>query len=255
VRVILSLARHSFVGALRERAFLVLLLYLAAIVTTAGLIGPLALGENRRVTIDVGLSAVELFGFLLIALLGGRMVQTEIDRRTILVLLAKPIHRAEFLLGKFLGLVSILGVSLAGMLALLAGVMAACGLHPDAMLLEAGYFAFLELVVVAALAMLLTVFTSPVLASFFLVGLYIAGHLGPSLLELGHMMSHALLGQLVAATLWLLPRLDLYGHTLQVVHGVRATPAQLGWAAAYAVLYPAGILLLALAAFRRREFA
>ncbi len=250
---VLSLARHTFLDALRQRAYVVLGLFTVAMLATSRLVNPLALGEGRRVTIDLGLACMALFGFLLIALLSTRMVQKEIERKTILVLLAKPLRREEFILGKFFGLVAVTGVSLAAMLISLAGVLVLSGYAVDGSLIVAGYFAFLELFIVASLAMLLTVFTSPVLSTFFLVGLFVAGHLGSSLSDLASMLPSQLAGKLLAALFHVLPRLDLYSYTLEVIHGMPVSGGQLLWATLYALVYSVGALGLALLVFRYRE--
>ncbi|MFH1143095.1 MAG: ABC transporter permease subunit [Candidatus Eisenbacteria bacterium] len=253
MRTVLSLARHTLIDALRERVFSALGLFLIVFMILARLIDPLALGEGRRITIDLGLTLMTLFGLLLILLLGTRVVQKEIDRKTILLLLARPVRRGEFLLGKFLGSLAVTGAGLAGMLALLALVLAVSGFHFDLSLAVAGYFAFLELAIVCALSMLLTVFTSPALASFFLLGLFTGGHLAPSLLDAARLLPGA--GARVLEALFLLiPRLDLYRYSLEVVHGVRPSGPEVAWATAYALLYSTAALLLALLVFRRREF-
>jgi ABC-type transport system involved in multi-copper enzyme maturation permease subunit len=253
--VVAALARHALLDALRERAFLTVGVFAALMFTASRALGPLALGEERRVTLDLGLGLLSLFGFLLVLFLGTRMVQKEIDRKTIVVLLAKPIRRIEFVLGKFLGLVGVLGISVAGMLAFLAAVLFLSGHPVDWTLAMAGYFAFLELVIVAALAMLLTSFTSPVLATFFLVGLYISGHLAPSLLAAARMLPDPLSAGILKVVFVLIPRLDLYNHTLEVVHGLPVCGAELLWASVYALLYSTGAVLASFLIFRRREFS
>ncbi len=253
--VVLALARHTFLDALRERAFYVLVLFGAVLLGASRLLSPLALGEGRRVTLDLGLGLTALCGFMLIALLGTRMVHKEIERKTILVILAKPVRRVEFLLGKFLGLVAVLALSLGIMILLLGGVLLLSGYAVDASLGVAGLYAFLELVIVAALAMVLTAFTSPVLAAFFLVGLYIVGHLATSLTDLASMMPDAWMGKLVGVLFVLLPRLDLYSYTLEVVHGVTPAVPQLVYALGYAAIYSGAALCVALAAFRSRELS
>jgi len=254
-RLVLSLARHTLVDALRERAFRILALFLVVMLAVARLVEPLALGEGRRVTLDLGLGLMSLFGLLLILLLGTRVVQKEIERKTILLILARPVGRGEFLAGKFLGGLGVVAIGLAGMLALLAAVLAISGYAFDASLAAAGFFAFLELVVVSALSMLLTVFTSPMLASFFLIGLYVAGHLAPSLLEAARLLPSAGSARVLEALFLAVPRLDLYRHTLEAVHGVRPAPGEVAWAVAYTALYAGAALSLALLVFRRREFA
>jgi Cu-processing system permease protein len=244
---ILSLAHHTLLDALRERLLRTLALFLAVLLLAARLVGPLALGEGERVTRDLGLGLLSLFGFLLVLLLGTRMVQKEVEGRTILLLLARPLRRGEFLFGKYLGLLAVVGTGMAGMLAILAGVLALSGYGVDGALVLAGLYAFLELAIVSAVALLLAACSSPLLAAFLLLALYVAGHLIHGLLEMARIVRQPALAEVLRAAFYLLPRLDLYGGT--------ASLGALPWAAAYALLYATGLILLALIAFRRREFS
>ncbi len=252
---VLSLARHTVLDAMRERAFLVLGGFAVMLFLASRLLSPLALGEAERVTIDLGVGALGAVGFLLLVLLGTRMLHREIDRKTILMLLAKPIRREEFIFGKFLGLAGVLGLSLGGMLLLLAAVMAASGYSLSPALLAAGYFAWLELVVMAAVTMLLTCLTSPVLATFFLVSLFIIGHLAGSLLELAGLLPGSLVSLALEGLFLILPRLDLFSYTLEVFHRVHVPSEQLLWATLYAGVYSAAVLAIGSVIFRRREFS
>jgi hypothetical protein len=107
----------------------------------------------------------------------------------------------------------------------------------------------------AALAMLLIAFTSPVLATFFLLGIYVAGHLATSLIEMATMLPTPWVARVLEVVFYALPRLDLFSHTLEVVHGVPIDPQQIFWATAYAVVYAAGMLLISTAIFRSRQFS
>jgi len=255
MQAVYSLARHTLIDALRERVYRVLGLFLVLLLGITRLLDPLALGEGRRVTLDLGLTLISLFGFLLVLMLGTRVVQKEIERKTILMLLARPITRAEFLLGKFVGIVAVVGSGLAGMLLILVAVLWISGYGVHLGLAVAGLYAFLELVIVAALGMLLTVFTSPLLSSFFLLGLYVGGHLSPSLLEMARLLPNALAARAVEGLFLLVPRLDLYSYTLEAVHGWVPSAGTVAWAVTYALLYAVAALLLALAVFRRRQFS
>jgi ABC-type transport system involved in multi-copper enzyme maturation permease subunit len=232
-----------------------LALFLAVLLLAVRLASPLTLGEGRRVTLDLGLALISLFGFLLVLLLGTRMVQREVEGRTILLVLARPVRRVEFLLGKYLGLLAVVGIGVGGMLACLAAVLAISGYGPDGTLAVAGLYAFLELVIVSALALLLAACGSPLLSAFLLLALYVAGHLVPSLLDTARLVGQPILAGALQGAFHLLPRLDLYSVTLQVVHGVPLATAEALWGATYAVLYGAGVLGLAWVAFRSREFA
>jgi len=103
--------------------------------------------------------------------------------------------------------------------------------------------------------MLLTAFTSPVLSTFFLLGIFIAGHLAGSLVEFAKLLPQAGLDQLVKGIFILLPRLDLFSYTLEVIHGSAVTGMQIVWASLYALAYSLGALMFAILIFRTREFS
>lgn len=250
-----SLARHTILDAMREKAFLALVGFAILLLGASRLLAPLALGEGYRLTVDLGLGGIALIGFLLLVVLGTRMVHREIDRKTILILLAKPLRREAFVVGKFLGLAGVTGLSVAVMVLLLAAVMAVSGYPLTFALLAAGYYAWLELVVMAALTMLLTCFTSPVLATFFLLGLFVTGHLAGSLLEFAEMLPGALAAGVLEGVFLVVPRLDLFSYTLEVIHRQAVTPERLMWATLYALVYSAAVLVVASFVFRRREFS
>ena len=254
-RAVLSLARHTLLDALRERVFRGLAFALLALLALSRLIDPLALGEGRRITIDAGLTLATLFGFLLLLTLGTRVVQKEIERKTILLLLARPLRRGELILGKYFGTVAVVGAGVVGMVGVLALVLLVSGYAFDGSLAVAGYYAFLELAILAALSMLLTVFTSSALAAFFLIGLFVAGHAAPSILEMARLSSNGVAARALETLFYAVPRLDLYRYALEAVHGIHPPAGQVLWATAYAVLYSAAALTAGTLAFRRREFS
>jgi len=182
-------------------------------------------------------------------------VQKEIERKTILLLLARPLRRGELILGKYFGTVAVVGAGVVGMVGVLALVLLVSGYAFDGSLAVAGYYAFLELAILAALSMLLTVFTSSALAAFFLIGLFVAGHAAPSILEMARLSSNGVAARALETLFYAVPRLDLYRYALEAVHGIHPPAGQVLWATAYAVLYSAAALTAGTLAFRRREFS
>jgi ABC-type transport system involved in multi-copper enzyme maturation permease subunit len=251
---VLSLAHHTLLDALRERIFRTLAAFLVVLFGVSQLVKPLALGEGWRVTLDLGLALISLSGLLLVLFLATHAIQRECERRTILVLLSRPVRRGEFLLGKYLGMLAVVGLAVMGMLAILTLVLAVSGETVRPALALAGGFAYLELVILCALGLLLTTLAGPALAGFALCALFVAGHLAPSLLAMVN-LSPGPLSLGVRALAHIIPRLDLYELGPEVVHGSALAVGDVLWAVAYAILYATACLLLALLIFRRREFA
>ena len=173
---VLAVAANTFRETVRERV-LYNLAFFALLMTASGLVlGQLSIRQDEKILKDVGLAAMDLFGTAIAVLIGTGLVAKEIERRSLYPLLAKPLSRSEFYLGKFAGLAFTLLVNLSVMTAGLYATLLATGRRVDALLLSAVYPMFLGLVLVVAFAMLFsTVGSSSMIAAVFTVGVVVAG--------------------------------------------------------------------------------
>ena len=105
----LALAQNTFREGVRDRVFFAVLVFSVLLLVASLVIGPLSLGEQGRITQDVGLASISILCFLIAVLIGTGIVYKEIERKTIYTVLSKPVSAWEFILGKFLGLVLIVG--------------------------------------------------------------------------------------------------------------------------------------------------
>ncbi|MET0427327.1 MAG: ABC transporter permease subunit, partial [Microvirga sp.] len=105
-----AVASNTFRETIRERV-LYNLVFFAILMTLSGLLlGRLSIRQDERIIKDLGLAAMEVFGTVIAIFIGVGLVSKEIERRSLFPLLAKPLTRSEFLIGKFLGLASTLFV-------------------------------------------------------------------------------------------------------------------------------------------------
>ncbi len=175
---LLIVARNTFREAVRDRVLYNLVFFALLMIASAVVVGQISMDIETVVMISLGLSAISLIGLLIAVFTGVGLVSKEIDKRTLHAVLAKPLRRWEFLIGKFAGLAVTLAVNTAAMA---AGLFLALWLvkhsiaRGDAVVLVAVYFILLKLMLVVALAMLFSCFTSPLLAILFTGGLYLAG--------------------------------------------------------------------------------
>ena len=99
----LAVAANTFRETVRERV-LYNLVFFAILMTLAGLLlGQLSIRQDEKILKDIGLAAMDLFGTLIAVFIGTGLVSKEIERRSLYPLLAKPLSRGEFFLGKFAG--------------------------------------------------------------------------------------------------------------------------------------------------------
>jgi len=172
------IAYNTYREAVRDRVLYNLIVFALLMVGSAVLFGQISIGIERQVVINLGLAAITLFGVAIAIFIGIGLVSKEIDRRTLYTVLSRPVRRWEFVLGKFLGLSFTLVVNTFFMgLGFFAAVFYVCGgVHRgDARLLAAIYFIVLELLIVTALAMLFSTFSSTLLSAVLALAFFIVG--------------------------------------------------------------------------------
>ena len=255
MRVVRAIAWNTFVEALRDKVLYLLLFFGVFLFGASRLLAPLALGETRRITLDVGLAAISAFGCLIAIFVGHQLIFREVERKTLYFLFSRPIHRAQFVWGKFFGLYAVLALSVVAMGAMLALVLVAGGHEVGVSLLQALLLVLSEMAVLAAIAILVASFTSPILAGLFTLAAYLIGHGSGDLTALLARTESGTGHAVVEGLRWVLPRLDLYGEMLPVLSSAGWSGAQLGLAVAYASLYASACLLLAGVVLSRRELA
>ena len=251
---ILVIARNTFKEAVRDRILYLLFFFAALTIGLARVLAVLTVGDRVKVVKDVGLASIGFFGALMAILIGTGLVYKEIEKRTIFTLISKPIRRAEFLLGKFCGLVLTLAVMVGAMTVIFLFVVFLHTKTFEARLLSAVFFIFLELVLLTAVAILFSSFSTPILSALFTLSFYLIGHFSwglETLIKKTAPGAGRVILQIIAAVL---PDLENFNIKAEVVHRL-PLPGNL-WLGAigYAIVYTAFVLLLAVAVFRRRDF-
>ena len=248
---IVALAGVTLREALRRKIQVNLLLFAIFLVIASLVLSSLTLGEMHRIASDLGLTAMEAMGSLIAVFLGASLVAGDVERRVLYPVVAKPVTRAQYLLGRYLGLAATLLLNLAVMGATLAAmlVLEARSLRPlDLPLLSAFAMMGVQFLVVAAVAVLFSAVTTTTLAAIFALALTLAGRLSNDLRTLWTGPGAGL-----GKALWyLLPNLSALSLNESVVY--RTPPPASAWLAVpYALLYVAAALALAAAVFERRD--
>jgi ABC-type transport system involved in multi-copper enzyme maturation permease subunit len=250
---LLAVAANTFRERVRERV-LYNLVFFAILMTLSGLLlGQLSIRQDEKILKDIGLPAMDLFGTLIAIFVGTGLVSKEIERRSLYPLLAKPLTRGEFYMGKFAGLVFTLLVNLAVMTAGLYMTLLATGRRADPRLLAAIYPIFLSLLLVVAFAMLFSTLTSSALASVFTVGVVVAGRFTDVVRNMREVAPGV--PSWLAESLYLaLPNLRNFDFKDRVAYGDPVPGGVLAGVTAYAAIYVTIVLVLGLVSFRSRDF-
>lgn len=250
---ILSIALNTFRENLREKLLYNLLFFALLMIGSSILLSRITLGDHHRLILDLGLASINLFGVLIAIFVGIGLVSKEVDRKTIYTIVSKPIPRYEFLLGKYCGLVITLLANTVVMVAGLLIVLQVMDLPITSLVFKSLALIFLELMVITAVAVLFSTFTSATLSAIFTLAVYVIGHLSGDLKEFAKKLDEV--SQIIVnAIYYTLPNLERFNLKGHVIHHLDFGMADMALTLTYGLTYAAFLLLLASVIFQRRDF-
>ncbi len=252
--VIAVIALNAFRESLRDKILYNLVLFAGLLIGLSVLLADLSITEHHKVIADMGLAAINLIGVIIAIFVGISLVNKEIERRTIYTIMARPISRAFFIMGKYFGLALTLFVNMAVMLAVFLLTLWLYHVPIERSLFQAVQLIFVEVLVVTAIALLFSTFTSSTLSAIFTLGLYVIGHLTADLRAMV-VNSEGGFGKAVVNLLYyLLPNLEMLNIKGQAAVGVVAAPEYMMLASLYGLLYAGVLVTGACLVFQRRDF-
>jgi len=234
-----------------------LVLFVLLLTAASIFIGELSGGQERKIIVDLGLSAMLLFGMFIAIFVGVGLVYKEIERRTIYAVFSKPVGRGEFLVGKYLGLclTLLVNVLVMGVGVSLALVYVSRGWDPlIPTIWPAVLLIYIELMLLTAIALLFSSFSSPALSALLTFLIFVAGHFSADLKILAASMGSTSARWFFTSLYYVLPNLANYSFITPAAHG--RTPAA-GFVFAtglYALVYISVVLAAATLIFNRRNF-
>lgn len=251
-----AVALNTFREAVRDRVLYNLVFFALLMIAAAILVGQISIGIEKLVIINLGLTAISVFGLVMAIFIGVGLVHKEMEKRTLYALLSKPIRRWEFLVGKYAGLLLTLTVNTALMTLGLAAALLYVErtfVKADLTILVAVYFILLELGLVTALALLFSCFSTPMTSTVFTLGTYIAGLFARDLHDIGMFVRNRTVGAVASVLYYLLPNFANFNVISAVSHG-DAVPRALIWQnTLYAAAYVVILLIGSAAIFSNRN--
>ena len=262
-----AIAVNVFRESVRDKVLYNLVLFAVVLIGASYMIGQLTAGQDIKIIKDLGLSATSVFGLFIAVFIGIGLVSKEVERRSIYSLLAKPIHRHQLVLGKYCGLTLTLIVNVAVMAAALYAVLAyiSWGVSAnvartwdapalDPALLKAVALILVELMLVTAIALFFSTFSSPMLSAAFTFGLFVVGRFSTDFRNFRDVVDSPVAAALANGLYWVLPNLSQFDVKSAVVHGQPVTFGYMTLALAYAACYIGMLLVISTLVFSRRDF-
>ncbi|MGC2695417.1 MAG: ABC transporter permease subunit [Candidatus Angelobacter sp.] len=250
-----AITLNTFREAVRDRVLYNLILFVLLLVASAPLFGEISIGLERLILVDVGLSSISLFGVIIAIFVGIGLVSKEIEKKTLYTILSRPVRRWEFIVGKYCGLLVTLVVNTAMMTVgfYIALLVSAHSLHrSDALLLVPIYFIVLQLMMMVALTLLFSSFSTPIFSAIFAFALFVIGTFADDLKNFAA-MSQGATRWLATGAAYLVPNFSSLNVISQAAHDQAVGTNLVLYNTLYAVLYSAAVTAAAVLIFERRN--
>ena len=254
---ILTIALGAFKESVRERVLYNLVVFAFLMIGAAILMGSISVGVERIILVNLGLSAISVFGLMIAIFIGIGLVSKEIERRTIYNILSKPVTRAQFILGKYAGLLVTLFVNTAIMTAgfyVALAIQSGSLTSSDFSLLVAIYFILLQLAIVVGVAIFFSCVSTSISSAVFTFCLFVIGNFSSDIRWFGRGSGSPFLEKATAVLYYILPNFGDFNVIDQVAHSVRISGIAIMANTCYALLYIAILLSCAILIFEEREF-
>jgi Cu-processing system permease protein len=254
IRAFWAIAYNGFREARRNRVTLVLAFFAGLLLLSSSLITDITVFTFDRVLIDIGLGGMSLILVLLAIFLSTGLLSREIERRTIFMVVTKPVSRGEFLLARLAGnmlTLSVLLVLMGALLLLEFKVLKTSITWPTILAMGMLWF---ELLVLSAVGFLMSSFAGQMTATFVTVSLFFVGHLSGDIYTIARRSKNEALQVLGKVLYYVLPNLERLNLRAQASYGVVVPSKVWGTSIVYALAYAGVLVWLAVLVFRRRDF-
>lgn len=254
MRQLAAIAANTFKETIRDRVLAVIVVFALVMIAGGLWLGAISLGEQGRMMKDFGLVAVTGFGLIVAVFIAASLVHKEVDKRTVFVLFSKPVSRAAFITGKFLGLCGTMAVVLAGMGLFLFALVWLLQGSPSFMVLAAVLMIYVQLLAIIAVTIFFSTLGSAILASVLGICVFVAGQLSHNVLALTRLGSNTVTEALSWVIYVLIPNLTAVDVKAGVVGEQTLAWGQISLWVVYLLAYVVVVLALATVIFRRKEF-
>jgi ABC-type transport system involved in multi-copper enzyme maturation permease subunit len=256
-RRVRAITLNTFRESVRDRVLYNLILFVLILVGASIFVSDLSMYQESKFIVDLGLSSMLVFGAIIAIFIGVGLVYKEIDKRTIYNLLSKPVHRYEFIIGKYLGLCLTLLVNSAVMV--VGTILALAYVNQgfvalQVSMLPAAYLILLELTLLVAVALMFSSFSTPMLSALFSFAVYVIGHFSADLKLAAQLSGSALVKVVLTALYYVLPNLSNFGFIGPASHGKVVPLEMLLTATVYWLVYVTLLISAAILVFQNRNF-
>jgi ABC-type transport system involved in multi-copper enzyme maturation permease subunit len=254
MNAVAAIAINGFRESRRNRVTVVVFAFALVLIFSATVALEMTVATFDRVMTDLGLGVLSLIATFLAIFLGSGLIPREIERRTIFMVVSKPIGRSAFIVGRLLGNVVTVFFVMALMTVLFFGqvVVAGATVHASQVVAVAGMA--LQVVLLTAITFFFASFSSQYVTAIASTGLFFLGHLAPDAYQMASRSKSEVVAAVLKGVYYLMPNFDRLDFKARATYQEATSLAEFGGSTAYALAYSVALVAIACVLFERRDF-
>jgi len=254
MKVMYIIAMNTFREIIRDRILYGLVIFSLLLIGLSLALGQLSFTEQSRISANFGFTSIHIVAVILSIFIGSTLVSKEIDKKTIMTLLARPITRLQFLLGKSFGLLLVVVTVTTGLAIVLGGVFIGLGMDINLSFLVGLHGIMLEAMLLLGFALLFSTFSSPILVVTFSLSIFLIGHWTQSLLFLAEKGKSEEFKSIAKVIYRAFPDLEIFNWRSLVIYGDPAPLYEVAVASGYMLSWFSALLILSAIVVRKKDF-
>lgn len=255
MKAIYIISMNTFREIIRDRILYGLVVFSILLISISMLLGQLSFAEQVRISMNFGLTAIHLGTVVLAVFVGSTLVNKEIDKKTIMTILVRPISRTQFIIGKALGLSMVNFVVMAGLSLVLAGVLTFLGAKLNSIFFLALFGILLEGLLLLGITLFFSTFSTTFMVVSFTMGIFLIGHWLDSMqffAEKSESGSFVFFQEIISRVF---PDLEAFNWRGHAVYSDAVSASEISFAVLYAICWFVMTIVLTSLILRKKDFA
>jgi ABC-type transport system involved in multi-copper enzyme maturation permease subunit len=248
-----TIAHNTFKETIRDRILYSLVIFAMIMIGLSYFLAELSVGDFERIVINFGLTCVLIFGAIIAIFIGITLVSKEVEKKTIYSIISKPVSRFEFILGKFFGLsVTLLVTTVSMTVGLVVTAYIQSGNFHSTLFLVS-FMIYLELLILIAVSIMFSSFTTPTLSAIFTLSVFFIGHMSNGLKYFSEKTKVSGLKVTAKLIYYVIPNLENFNLRNTAVYGTGISVEEIGYKIVYFLAYVGLLILFSHLIFSRRN--
>ncbi len=253
MRRIIAVALNTYRECVRDKVLYVLLFFALVVIIGSKAVGWISIGQDIKIVKDLSLAGISIFGALISIFVGTSLVYKEIDKRTVYTIISQPMPRYQFVVGKYLGLCTLVAL-MVGIMSVISGLyVIVLGGSINHWYFIACFLILMKLILVTALALLFSTLSSPILGAIMVFCFYVFGHATGIFLDLPPNLKGTVVEPILKVLYYILPNFSNFDIRAEVVNGVSVSLWYVVYVIGYGIIYSALFVYLAVLMFETKD--